>query len=441
MTKLTIPELSLVALVGPTGAGKSTFASKHFAPTEVLSSDHCRGLVSDDENDQGATDDAFDVLHYVARKRLARGLLTVIDATNLEADARKPIVELAREYHCVPVAIVLDLPAKLCLERNRSRPDRALGRQVVRLHAQQLRRSLRHLRDEGFRHVLVLSSPEEIESVEIERRKLWNDLRHEHGPFDVVGDVHGCHQELATLLDQLGYSEANVAGIGHVRRHPDGRKAVFLGDLVDRGPYVPEVLRTVMAMVETGSALCVPGNHDVKLLQKLRGRGVEVAHGLAESLAQLEREPEAFRQKVAGFIHHRVSHYVFDDGKLVVAHAGMPESMQGRSSAAVRSFALYGETTGETDEYGLAVRYNWAADYRGQATVVYGHTPVPEPQWLNNTLNIDTGCVFGGRLTALRYPEREIVSVPAARTYWVPKRLRTPTPTAVTAGGSDQPPH
>src|SRR5207237_770413 len=166
----------------------------------------------------------------------------------------------------------------------------------------------------------------------------------------------------------------------------------------------------------------MPGNHDVKLLQKLRGKDVKIAHGLADSIAQLEVEPPEFKSKVADFLDGLISHYVLDDGKLVVAHAGMKEEMQGRGSAAIRSFALFGETTGETDEFGLPVRYNWAADYRGKAMVVYGHTPVGEPQWLNRTINIDTGCVFGGKLTALRYPEKELVSVPAARTYCEPAR-------------------
>lgn len=411
--KLTIPELALVAMVGPTGSGKSTFARRHFRPTEVISSDYCRGLVSNDENSQAATADAFDLLYYIARKRLAAGLLTVIDATNVQPDARKPIVELAREYHCLPVAIVLNLPDRLCHERNRDRPDRNFGPHVARQHANHLRRSLRHLKDEGFRHVFVLNTEEEIAAVEIERQPLWNNLKQEHGPFDIVGDLHGCRDELLALLGQLGYEN---------HRHPAGRKVVFLGDLVDRGPDTPGVLKTVMAMVEAGTALCVPGNHDVKLMRALRGRKVQVAHGLAESLAQLESETEEFRQKVAAFIDDRVSHYVLDDGKLVVAHAGMKESMQGRGSGAVREFALYGETTGETDAYGLPVRYNWAADYRGRASVVYGHTPVPEPEWLNNTICVDTGCVFGGRLTALRYPEREIVSVQAAQCYWTPAK-------------------
>src|SRR5690606_32195451 len=182
------------------------------------------------------------------------------------------------------------------------------------------------------------------------------------------------------------------------------------------------VLRLVMSMVEAGTTLAVPGNHDVRLVRALKGRNVRVTHGLAESLEQLARETPEFRQKVVEFLDGLVSHYVLDDGKLVVAHAGMKEEYQGRASGRVREFALYGETTGETDEFGLPIRYDWAAEYRGRAMVVYGHTPVPEPQWLNNTICIDTGCVFGGRLTALRYPERELVSVPAKRVYAEPVR-------------------
>src|SRR5919199_6675512 len=141
--KLTIPDLSLVALVGPSGCGKSTFARAHFAPYEVLSSDVCRGLVSNDENDQSATPAAFEVLHFVAAKRLERGLLTVVDATNVQPEARKPLVELARRHHVLPVAIVFDLPERLCHERNRDRPDRDFGPHVVRNQLRQLRRSLR----------------------------------------------------------------------------------------------------------------------------------------------------------------------------------------------------------------------------------------------------------------------------------------------------------
>jgi protein phosphatase len=429
--RISIPNLSLVVLIGPSGAGKSSFARRHFLATEVLSSDFCRGLVSDDENNQSATNDAFDVLHFIAAKRLARGLLAVVDATNVQEEARKPLVRLAREFHCLPVAIVLDLPERLCRERNAGRPDRDFGPHVVRQQCSQLRRSLRGLQREGFRHVFVLRTPEEVEAATIERVPLWNDRRFEHGPFDVIGDIHGCASELETLLRELDYEATAVENpsplwSASAYRHPAGRKAVFVGDLVDRGPRILDSVRIVRNMVVAGSALCVPGNHDMKLLRKLRGRDVQITHGLAQTLAEIDALPDdvrgPFAKDLAEVLDSLVSHYVFDDGKLVVAHAGMKEEMQGRGSGKVRDFALYGETTGETDEFGLPIRYNWAKEYRGQAMVVYGHTPVPQPEWLNRTINIDTGCVFGGKLTALRYPELELISVPAAHTYCEPSR-------------------
>jgi protein phosphatase len=419
--KLAIPELSLVLLVGPSGSGKSSFGRKHFLPSEVISSDFCRGLVADNENDQSATGDAFDLLHVIVRKRLARGKLTVIDATNVQPEARKTLIELAREYHVFAVAIVFDLPERLCLDRNASRADRQFGPHVVRNQLQQLRKSLRGLEREGIRYVFKLSTVEAVDSAAIERQPLWNDRKFEHGPFDIVGDVHGCIDELLELLSALGYLVEMGDG-QYAVLPPEGRKLIFLGDLVDRGPGTPEVLRLVSSLVQAGQAFCVPGNHDIKLVKALRGRDVKLTHGLADSMQQLEKESPEFRQEMAKFLDGLISHYVFDDGKLVVAHAGLKESMQGRGSGAVREFALFGETTGETDEFGLPVRYNWAADYRGKALVVYGHTPQPEPLWLNNTVNIDTGCVFGGSLTALRYPEKEIVSVRARATYYESKR-------------------
>ena len=419
--ELTVPALSLVALVGPSGSGKSTFAARHFLATEVLSSDALRGVVSDDETDQSATPDAFDVLHYVAGKRLARGKLVVVDATSTQSAARKSLVELARKQHAMTVAIVFNLPEEECLRRNEGRADRQFGPHVVRRQVQELRRSLRNLEREGFRYVYVLKSQEEVDAATIVRQRMWTDRRDEHGPFDLIGDVHGCFDELVALLQQLGYAVTEGEG-GWQAAHPEGRKAVFLGDLVDRGPRTPDVLRLAMNMTAAGNAICVPGNHENKLVRKLRGRDVQLTHGIAETLAQLDNEPAEFRQQVLSFLDGLVSHFVLDDGKLVACHAGLPAEMHGRASNAVRDFALYGETTGETDEYGLPVRYNWAREYRGAATVVYGHTPVPEAEWENNTICLDTGCVFGGRLTALRYPERELVAVPAAQVYYEPVR-------------------
>jgi protein phosphatase len=418
--KLTIPELSLVVMVGVTSSGKSTFARKHFKPTEVLSSDFCRGILADDENDQSVTSDAFELLRYIAAKRLQAGRLTVVDATNVQREARQPLVKLAREFHVLPVAIVVDLPEKELIERHHQRSDRDFGSHVIRQQAQSLRRSLRGLQKEGFRHVFVLRSAEEIEAAEIERQPLWNNRRNEHGPFDIIGDIHGCFDELCRLLEKLEYKVAKKPDGFFEVENPADRKAVFVGDLVDRGPNSPDVIKLVMSMVREQKGICVPGNHEAKLLKYLSGRNVTISHGLAETIEQMNRESDEFKTQTAEFIDALVSHYVFDDGKLVVAHAGLKESFQGRGSGKVREFALYGETTGETDEFGLPVRYNWAADYRGKAGVVYGHVPTPEAEWVNNTICIDTGCVFGGKLTALRYPERELVSVPARQVYYEP---------------------
>ena len=467
---LKVPELALVLLIGSTGAGKSTFARRLFKPTEIVSSDTCRGLVADDENDQSASQDAFELLHYLVAKRLKRGLLTVVDATNVQAEGRKPLVALARQYHVLPVAVVLDVPDGVALARNALRPERrGVGPHVVARHRQALRRSLRTLKEEGFRHIHHLRGEAEIDAVQsIAREQLYNNRREETGPFDLIGDVHGCYHELRALLEKLGYQifeepvtdvrdlgvrvvaplasrdpaganplsagegEHIVGGVDTVespgspgeggRGDEARRRAIFLGDLVDRGPASPQVLRLVMSMVRAGTALCVPGNHDIKLLRHLNGKKVTVNHGLAETLAQLEAEPEAFKGEVRRFLDGLVSHYVLDGGSLVVAHAGLPEAMQGRGSGAVRAFALFGESTGEIDEFGLPVRYEWARAYRGRALVAFGHTPVPDAEWLNNTIDLDTGCVFGGYLTALRYPERELVAVPAAQVYSEPVR-------------------
>ncbi|NUR92049.1 MAG: polynucleotide kinase-phosphatase, partial [Nonomuraea sp.] len=406
---ISVPELSLVVLVGVSGSGKSTFAAKHFKPTQVISSDFCRGLVSDDENDQSATPAAFDLLHHIVGVRLARGLFTVVDATNVQYPARKSLIDLAKRHDVLCDAIVLDTPEEVAIERNAARPERDFGPGVVIRQRKDLRRSLGKISRDGFRKVHVLRGLEQIEAAEVTYEKGWTDRKELTGPFDIIGDVHGCRSELETLLAELGWEGLS---------HPQGRTAVFVGDLVDRGPDTPGVLKLVMSMVAAGTAICVAGNHEQKLVKALAGRKVRVAHGLQESLDQLAASDPEFVARARTFMDGLISHYQLDGGRLVVAHAGLKEAYHGRASGRVRSFALYGDTTGETDEYGLPVRYPWATEYRGRAMVVYGHTPTTTPEWINNTICLDTGCVFGGRLTALRYPERELVSVPAEKVWY-----------------------
>ncbi|MBK0402603.1 polynucleotide kinase-phosphatase [Adhaeribacter sp. BT258] len=423
MKDIKLPEIALVVLVGPSSSGKSTFARKYFKPTEIISSDFCRALVSDDENDLDATKDAFDVLHFLAAKRLKRGKLTVIDALNIRKEDRAKLVQLAKDNYALAAAIVLETPIKTAFERHAGRTDRNFGKAVLEKQFDSYKRSLKSIKHEGFGYTYFVDTSEEQTIV---RQPLWNNKKEEHGPFDIIGDVHGCFEELNELLQTLGYLVEKLPDGHYHVQHPENRKLIFLGDLVDRGPDSPEVLRLVMDAVKVGKALCIRGNHDDKLQKYLLGKDVNLAHGLEKTVQQLTNANKEFKVELKAFLDSLIAHYVLDNGNLVVAHGGLPEEMHGRAAAAVRAFCLYGETTGEIDEFGLPVRYNWAKNYRGKATVVYGHTPVPTVEWLNNTVNIDNGCVFGGKLTALRYPERETISVSAKKVYEEPVRPLLP---------------
>ena len=417
--EIKIPEICLVLLVGPSSSGKSTFAKTHFLPTEVISSDACRALVSDDENNLNATNYAFDVLHAIAASRLKLGKLTVIDALNIRKEDRARLVQLAHDNYALAVALVLETPIRTLFDRHEKRTDRQFGKSVLERQHDDFKHSLKTINKEGFSHVHFIDPAKELL---ITRQKLWNNKKEESGPFDIIGDIHGCFTELVLLLENLGYGVEKLPDGHFFVTAPTGRRVIFLGDLTDRGDQSVEVLRLVMDMVKAETALCICGNHDEKLLKYLLGKRVNIAHGLEKTIEQIEKTPLAFREEVKTFLNGLIAHYVLDEGKLVVAHAGLPELMQGRASAAVRAFCLYGEVTGEIDTFGLPVRQPWAESYRGKPMVVYGHTPVPEVEWLHQTVNLDTGCVFGGKLSALRYPEKEIVQVAAQRVYSEPIR-------------------
>ncbi|MCK5718828.1 MAG: AAA family ATPase [Thiomargarita sp.] len=426
--QINIPELSLILLIGVSSSGKSSFANQHFKATEVVSSDHCRALICDDENIQWVTKDAFEILHLIVEKRLIAGKLTVVDATNVHSEARKSLLKLGRKYHVARIAIIFNLPQQVYFERHAQRLDRHFDVSVIQQQYYYLQKSLFEMKQERFKHKFFLNSVAEVDAVKINRIHLTNNLKRETGPFDIIGDVHGCFDELIELLGQLGYKIEKSAVenpkdfLTHVYtvKHPQNRKVIFVGDLVDRGAKIPEVIRLVMDMVYDKVALCILGNHENKLMRKLKGNKVKITPSLEKSLQQLANYSVEFQQQIRSFFNKLPDHYMLDKGKLAVAHAGIIEDLQGRHSNAVQAFTLFGKTTGKFDEFGLPIRHNWAADYQGYATVVYGHTVVAEAEWQNNTICIDTGCVFGGKLTALRYPEKELISVAAKQIYHQP---------------------
>ena len=358
------------ALVLLIGSGAERAAVRAFAPEEVVESDGDLGPALEDDR------------------------IAVVTVERYDAGTVRLLAAIAQERDRPVDAVLLGDAAGVTLSRSR------------------------------FRTVTVTDAG----SFVVDRVPGAFDHRDPTGPFDVIGDVHGCLEDLVHLLARLGYAvERDDAGRPIEARHPEARTAVFVGDLVDRGPDVPGVLRLVLGMLAAGTALAVCGNHDDKLRRALLGAPVSVDGGLDVSLRQLEQEPAAFRQAVADAIGTLPVHLVLDRGRLVVAHAGLEERYHGRESARIRSLCLYGPTNGDADEQGMPVRLRWADDYRGKAVVVYGHTPTTLPRWINGTICVDTGCVLGGSLTAVRYPERTLVSVPAVAASSAPARPFLPT--------------
>ncbi len=413
---LHLPADALVVLVGTAGTGKSTWAARYFDPYQIVSSDDCRARVADDPADQGASHDAFRLMHQIVRDRLKRGLLTVADSTALAAIQRRDLLNDAAEYGRPAVAIVFDLPSETASIWNSQRP-RQVPPAGLAAQEKQMRQAREDLHREGFAQVYVFDSPAALDGARVDIGSIRPD--DDQSPFDVVGDVHGCIDELRALLQLLGYAPW---GAGY--RHPDGRRVVFVGDLVDRGPSSVQVMEVALAMLAAETALLVVGNHDNKFMRWLLGRPVRVArHGLGLTIAEVEGLPAEQRtdlwRRSLHVLRRAPGYLLLDAGRLVVTHAGILDGMLGHWNRRIADFCLYGDVAG-VDQHGHPIRRDWAAARQAgedAPLVVYGHTVVDEPRWINRTIDVDTGCVFGGQLSALRYPEMELVGVPAAQPY------------------------
>lgn len=405
--RLTIPELSLVLLIGSAGSGKSTFAARHFRASEVLSYGAIRPMVAGEDPSPDAAQAGWNALLELAARRMDRGLLTVIDADLVSPARREPFLDLARDHHYIPVAVVFAIPESTCQMWNAARPDSSTGPLGLSAqHAEMLAGEAR-LSREGVRHIFRFAGVKELNAAGVHRLPLWSDRRDDPGPFDIIGAVHGRYAELLALLERLGYrvGPPDIAA-------PAGRKLVFLGDLIDFGAGSVDVLRLVMNAVDAGIACSVPGNHEARLVRWLRGQEVARGDGLEATIAAVTAAPLAFREQLETFLDSSVSHYVLDGGRLVVAHAGLNEELQGRGSSAVRAFALHGEWRDEREEQAPAnATPVWVRDYQGKARVVYSHPRAAQVEWVNRTINLCTSAGGRGSITALRYPENQVESV------------------------------
>lgn len=426
---LGIPEIALVLLIGPRGVGKSKFAARHFEPGQVISLPQLRKLICDQPDLLEATNDASELQAMLAEMRLAWGRLTVVDSTNLRLRTRQNLLALARKFHIPVVAIVFDLPDEAKANGNRftalvpALPGFQDGLTVEPLEDQlvALREALPRLGQEGFHRVYFLSSTGERDQAVIQVQQLACNRKDALGPFDLIGDIHGCCDELESLLANLGYVPKNSPHTGKTWSHPEGRMAVFVGDMLDRGPRILDTYRLVRSMVLAGTGLAVQGNHELKVYRHFKAAKPEPRPSILQTLREIEEQAAEVQQEIireiVEFIEHLPHHLVLDNGRLVAAHAGLREDLQGRDSALVRNQALFGDPNARFDDEPDAARLEWVQQYRGKALVVYGHTPVLESILVNRTINIDTGCVFGGRLTALRYPELEVRWVESKKAY------------------------
>ena len=416
--EIKMPETSLVVMCGVAGCGKSTFALKNFKPTAVVSSDRCRAIVSDDEGNMEASRGAFELFYFIIEKRMEMGRLVIADSTALSYDVRKKLLGFAHSYNYHVVLIAFDVLFDTALKRNNMR-DRKVSEKVIQKQYRAFTRALKYIDKEGFDQMVIMGE-NEIEGITFSIASSQMEIA-DSGPFDIISDIHGCYSELELLMHKLGYYKD-----GDTYCHPEGRKVIFAGDIVDRGLRVIDTIKVVINMVSSGNAYYIPGNHCNKLYRFLNGRKVQVKNGLETSVAEFSkldrRGADKLKKDFIELYEKAPTYLILDKGKLIIAHAGIKENMIGKVSKEITDFVLYGDVNGELDEEGFPLRGDWAAAYCGKALIVYGHTPVLEPVFVNNTINIDQGVSIGGSLTALRYPEKKIISVKALSTYYTSGR-------------------
>lgn len=412
---LRIPPGAIVVTVGSAGSGKTTWARRQFPTEHILSLDDCRRMVAGSETEYEVTAEAFELLLTALEGRARRRITTLVDGTFVHPQLRARILEVARAFGRTAIAVCFRVPAELAQFRNRS-GNRMIGTRLLKKQAALVDEFAAGYAAEGWDQVVFFGDVD-VDMLPAVRYTLPEALP-QPGPFDVIGDVHGCLTELDRLLDLLGYG-APLAD--HTRLHPAGRIAVFVGDYADRGPDSPGVFRRVIAMHRAGSALCVPGNHCAKLLRYLNQRPVEISHGLGLTIEQLDAAGDALKAEVKRFLEGLPQQIVVAGGRLVVFHAALPRDRVGHVDQATWAQTTYGVVRG-MDENGYPIRdLNWTRSWvvgEDEPLAIYGHTPVRAPLRSYNTVDIDGGCVFGGYLAAYRWPERTMAYVGAERVYF-----------------------
>ncbi|MEW4368302.1 polynucleotide kinase-phosphatase [Paenibacillus kandeliae] len=439
---ITLPTGAIVLLMGPSGSGKTTWLEQlvengTLLSSETVSSDRFRQLVGDTDHidwrqhprEEGdvlyqqyrlISDRAFRVMEETIAARARLNLLTWVDATHLHPEDRAVYSQIARRNHVPIIVIALDVPEKVLLERDRMRLH-SRGRQRIKQHVGVFRQNIYKLKSEGFDDVHILK-PRDLEHVQLER--IANPLLHPLGQgVDVIGDIHGCYEEMMQLIHKLGY----VADEQGIYRHSDGRMLVSVGDVMSRGPRSLETMQFWHRQLTAGQALMVDSNHGWKVVRYLEGRNVQMNHGDEQLVAELEQYGathgqealQALQDDLRTMLLAAPSHLVFTHNgvrRLVVTHAGIRDHYIGKQSKRISDYCRYGETDGQ-DDTGKPQRADWFANHESGEWVVWGHDPRLRPTIVNRTVNIDQGAVFGGQLTAYRFPEQSFVSVDALHDY------------------------